>query len=199
MASAFLWRSDTVSFGAVKRNGVGKTASTNQQVKFAVDARNYAVQTARQNFIDGYEVTDWIADLQAQDMDPAEAIAAYAAVKTAKADKDSEGNTISGSKAKNAVAAMVDQGFKEGEARALYESLSGNEDSPYLAMFMQVKDSPQQADELAALFGAGGEAASYAGMLKKRIIQLKDPDISSACSQRKPPSVPPESRPVPPS
>lgn len=149
-------------------NGVGKTASTNQQVKFAVDARNYAVQTARQNFIDGYEVTDWIADVQAQDMDPAEAIAAYAAVKTAKADKDSEGNTISGSKAKNAVAAMVDQGFKEGEARALYESLSGNEDSPYLAMFMQVKDSPQQADELAALFGAGGEAASYAGMLKDK-------------------------------
>lgn len=149
-------------------NGVGKTASTNQQVKFAVDARNYAVQTARQSFIDGYEVTDWIADVQAQDMDPAEAIAAYAAVKTAKADKDSEGNTISGSKAKNAVAAMVDQGFKEGEARALYESLSGNEDSPYLAMFMQVKDSPQQVDELAALFGAGGEPASYAGMLKDK-------------------------------
>lgn len=155
-------------------NGVGKTASTEQQAKFAVDARNYAVQTARQNFIDGYEVTDWVADVQAQDMDPAEAIAAYAAVKTAESDKDADGNAVSGSKAKNAVAAMVDQGFKEGEARALYESLNGNEDSQYLELFRQVKDNPKQVDDLAALFGAGGQPASYAGMLNDKSAEKVD-------------------------
>ena len=145
-------------------NGPGKTADAAEQAGFVKDARTYAVETARAAVLGDYQMDSWVAEVQAAGGDAAKAIAARRTVKEATGDKDADGKTISGSRAKNAVAALVEQGYSTAEARALYDQTE-SPDSLYLELFQDVRQDAGQADELAALFGASGQPASYAGML----------------------------------
>ena len=146
-------------------NGPGKTADAAEQAGFVKDARTYAVETARAAVLgEDYQMDSWVAEVQAAGGDAAKAIAARRTVKEATGDKDADGKTISGSRAKNAVTALVEQGYSTAEARALYDQTE-SPDSLYLELFQDVRQDAGQADALAALFGASGQPASYAGML----------------------------------
>ena len=146
-------------------NGPGKTADAAEQAGFVKDARTYAVETARAAVLgEDYQMDSWVAEVQAAGGDAAKAIAARRTVKEATGDKDADGKTISGSRTKNAVTALVEQGYSTAEARALYDQTE-SPDSLYLELFQDVRQDAGQADELAALFGASGQPASYAGML----------------------------------
>lgn len=145
--------------------GAGAEAEPEEQAKFVKAARDYAVQAARAEAIPDYAVDDWVADIQAQGGDVAKLLTARLTIQEAESDRDAEGNAISGSRTKNAVQELVAQGYNVAEARAMYEGTTNADDSRYLQLYDDVKGNSRQANELAALFGAAGEDATYAGML----------------------------------
>lgn len=145
--------------------GTGAEAEPEEQAKFVKAARDYAVQAARAEVIPDYAVDDWVADIQAQGGDVAKLLTARLTIQEAESDWDAEGNAISGSRTKNAVQELVAQGYNVAEARAMYEGTTNADDSRYLQLYDDVKGNSRQANELAALFGAAGEDATYAGML----------------------------------
>lgn len=145
--------------------GAGAEEEPEEQAKFVKTARDYAVQAARAEAIPDYAVDDWVADIQAQGGDVAKLLTARLTIQEAESDRDAEGNAISGSRAKNAVQELVAQGYNVAEARAMYEGTTNADDSRYLQLYDDVKGNSRQANELAALFGAAGEDATYAGML----------------------------------
>lgn len=145
--------------------GAGAEEEPEEQAKFVKTARDYAVQAARAEAIPDYAVDDWVADIQAQGGDVAKLLTARLTIQEAESDRDAEGNAISGSRTKNAVQELVAQGYNVAEARAMYEGTTNADDSRYLQLYDDVKGNSRQANELAALFGAAGEDATYAGML----------------------------------
>lgn len=145
--------------------GAGAEAEPEEQAEFVKAARDYAVQAARAEAIPDYAVDDWVADIQAQGGDVAKLLTARLTIQEAESDRDAEGNAISGSRTKNAVQELVAQGYNVAEARAMYEGTTNADDSRYLQLYDDVKGNSRQANELAALFGAAGEDATYAGML----------------------------------
>lgn len=145
--------------------GAGAEAEPEEQAKFVKAARDYAVQAARAEAIPDYAVDDWVADIQAQGGDVAKLLTVRLTIQEAESDRDAEGNAISGSRTKNAVQELVAQGYNVAEARAMYEGTTNADDSRYLQLYDDVKGNSRQANELAALFGAAGEDATYAGML----------------------------------
>lgn len=147
----------------------GKTASTDEQTYFVKLAKEYAQETARATLIPGYEAKDWVSTVQALSggKNVGSMILARQIVSRTDGEKDSEGKTISGSKAANAVQRLQKElGYSAGEAQALYNNLSGATDNTYMKLYQDVEGDKRQVDQLAALFGTG-EAASYAGMLQK--------------------------------
>lgn len=147
----------------------GKTASTDEQTYFVKLAKEYAQETARAALIPGYEAKDWVSTVQALSggKNVGSMILARQIVSRTDGEKDSEGKTISGSKAANAVQRLQKElGYSAGEAQALYNNLSGATDNTYMKLYQDVEGDKRQVDQLAALFGTG-EAASYAGMLQK--------------------------------
>lgn len=147
----------------------GKTASTDEQTYFVKLAKEYAQETARATLIPGYEAKDWVSTVQALSggKNVGGMILARQIVSRTDGEKDSEGKTISGSKAANAVQRLQKElGYSAGEAQALYNNLSGATDNTYMKLYQDVEGNKRQVDQLAALFGTG-EAASYAGMLQK--------------------------------
>lgn len=147
----------------------GKTASTDEQTYFVKLAKEYAQETARETLIPGYEAKDWVSTVQALSggKNVGSMILARQIVSRTDGEKDSEGKTISGSKAANAVQRLQKElGYSAGEAQALYNNLSGATDNTYMKLYQDVEGDKRQVDQLAALFGTG-EAASYAGMLQK--------------------------------
>lgn len=148
-------------------DGAGKDAGAEQQAEFVTLAREYAIETARTAALVDYAPEDWGAEIRANGSDPGQQIIARMTIKNAEGDKDADGSTISGSRAKNAVAELVNQGYTVADARAAYEQVINPENSTYLELYEDVQGNNRQADELAALFGASGEQATYAGMLGK--------------------------------
>ena len=147
----------------------GKTASTDEQAYFVKLAKEYAQETARETLIPGYEAKDWVITVKtlSRGQNVGSMILARQIVSRTEGEKDSDGKTISGSKAANAVQRLQQElGYSAGEAQALYNNLSGATDNTYMKLYQAVEGDKRQVDQLAALFGTG-EAASYAGMLQK--------------------------------
>lgn len=145
----------------------GKEADAKQRAEFVEQVKTYAVETARAKSLTDYQPEDWVADIDASGGNVVDQIVARQIISGAESDRDVDGNAVSGSKAKNAVQELVDQGYSVAEARAMYERQENKGESQYLELYEDVSSNSRQADELAALFGADGTEATYAGMLGK--------------------------------
>lgn len=145
----------------------GKEADAKQRAEFVEQVKTYAVETAREKSLTDYQPEDWVADIDASGGNVVDQIVARQIISGAESDRDVDGNAVSGSKAKNAVQELVDQGYSVAEARAMYERQENKGESQYLELYEDVSSNSRQADELAALFGADGTEATYAGMLGK--------------------------------
>lgn len=157
-------------------HGTGKTASAEQQAAFVKRAREYAVETAREQIILGYKPDSWVQAVQnvSGGKNIAAVIVAREAASGAKSDLDKDGNAISGSKAANGVKALQDLGYDAATAQVLYNQLTGAEDNRYMKLYSSVKSNSTKVHKLAALYGTAGEDTTYAGMLQNRNAQKVD-------------------------
>lgn len=157
-------------------HGTGKTSSAEQQAAFVKRAREYAVETAREQIILGYKPDSWVQAVQnvSGGKNIAAIIVAREAASGAKSDLDKDGNAISGSKAANGVKALQDLGYDAATAQVLYNQLTGAEDNRYMKLYSSVKSNSTKVHKLAALYGTAGEDTTYAGMLQNRNAQKVD-------------------------
>lgn len=83
----------------------------------------YADESAKQAAIEGYEMDGWAESAQeaiAAGADPGHTMTFHAATKDMKADKDTSGKAIDGSKARKQTAWLQDSGWSEAEQAALW-------------------------------------------------------------------------------
>ena len=157
-------------------HGTCKTSSAEKQAAFVKRAREYAVETAREQIILGYKPDSWVQAVQnvSGGKNIAAVIVAREAASYAKSDLDKDGNAISGSKAANGVKALQDLGYDAATAQVLYNQLTGAEDNRYMKLYSSVKSNSTKVHKLAALYGTAGEDTTYAGMLQNRNAQKVD-------------------------
>lgn len=163
----------------------GKTAGTEEQVDYVRKAREYAQETARESVIAGYIAEDWVATVQelSGGKNVGAMIWAREIVASSESDRDADGNTISGSKAANAVRRLQQEmGYSASEAQVLYNRLSGAESNTFMQLYRDVEGNKAQEERLTALYGAAGQEDTYANMLQTSSARRVDSYLQNLSS-----------------